>query len=121
MATYKVWLTVKNSAGNTKEIDVGNINVDATLTPEMLSQIEEALPLEEYLKKTDIETELNSYATDDEVATAKSEAIDTAKSETLAEVSTKYVTADTENNLSLNGQTIVLCGGNASSGTASAE
>jgi hypothetical protein len=70
MATYKVWLTVKNSAGNTKEIPVGNINVDATLTPEMLSQIEEALPLEDYLKKTDIETELNSYATDDEVAQA---------------------------------------------------
>ena len=59
MATYKVWLTVKNSAGNTKEIPVGNINVDATLTPEMLSQIEEALLLEDYLKKTDIETELN--------------------------------------------------------------
>jgi hypothetical protein len=55
------------------------------------------------------------------IATAKSEAIDTAKSEALAEVSTKYVTADTENNLSLNGQTIVLCGGNASSGAASAE
>lgn len=47
------------------------------------------------------------------IATAKSEAIDTAKSEALAEVSTKYVTADTENNLSLNGQTIVLCGGSA--------
>ena len=47
------------------------------------------------------------------IATAKSEAIDTAKSEALAEVSTKYVTADAENNLSLNGQTIVLCGGNA--------
>lgn len=73
MATYKVWLTVKNSAGNTKEIAVGNIEVGAditTLTPEMLSQIEEALPLEDYLKKNDIGTELNTFATDEEVAQA---------------------------------------------------
>lgn len=73
MATYKVWLTVKNSAGNTKEIDVGNINVDVdltTLTPEMLSQIEKALPLEDYLKKNDIGLELDAYATDEEVAQA---------------------------------------------------
>jgi hypothetical protein len=47
------------------------------------------------------------------IATAKSEAISTAKSETLAEVETKYVTSDANNNLSLNGQTIVLCGGSA--------
>ena len=47
------------------------------------------------------------------IATAKSEAISTAKSETLAEVETKYVTSDANNNLSLNGQTIVLCGGTA--------
>ena len=70
MATYKVWLTVKNSAGTTKEIDVGNINVDVdmeNLTPEMLSKIEEALSLKDYLKKDEIPTEL---ATDEEVATA---------------------------------------------------
>jgi effector-binding domain-containing protein len=70
MATYKVWLTVKNSAGATKEIDVGNINVDVdmeNLTPEMLSKIEEALSLKDYLKKDEIPTEL---ATDAEVATA---------------------------------------------------
>jgi hypothetical protein len=40
-------------------------------------------------------------------------AIATASSNVLTEVSTKYVTADAENNLSLNGQTIVLYGGNA--------
>lgn len=28
MATYKVWLTVKDSYGNTKELDGGNINID---------------------------------------------------------------------------------------------
>lgn len=28
MATYKVWLTVKDSYGNTKEVDGGNINID---------------------------------------------------------------------------------------------
>lgn len=28
MATYKVWLTVKDSFGNTKEVDGGNISID---------------------------------------------------------------------------------------------
>ena len=71
MATYKVWLTVKDSYGNTKEVDGGTINVDlATLTPDEINQIEEALPLEEYLKKADIDTELNEYATDLEVEQA---------------------------------------------------
>ena len=71
MATYKVWLTVKSSTGATKEIDVGNINVDlATLSPEEVSKIEEALPLEDYLKKNDIELNLDAFATDEEVAQA---------------------------------------------------
>ena len=68
MATYKVWLTVKDSYGNTKEVDGGTINVDlATLTPDEVNQIEDALPLEDYLKKSEIETELDHYATDKEV------------------------------------------------------
>lgn len=71
MATYKVWLTVKDSYGNTKEIDGGNINVDlATLTPDEVSQIEEALPLEDYLKKAELPEELDEYATDTEVEDA---------------------------------------------------
>jgi hypothetical protein len=28
MATYKVWLTVKDHFGNTKEVDGGNITID---------------------------------------------------------------------------------------------
>lgn len=68
MATYKVWLTVKDSYGNTKEVDGGTINVDlATLTPDEVTQIEDALPLENYLKKSEIDTELDHYATDKEV------------------------------------------------------
>lgn len=68
MATYKVWLTVKDSYGNTKEVDGGTINVDlATLTPDEVTQIEDALPLEDYLKKSEIDTELDHYATDKEV------------------------------------------------------
>lgn len=68
MATYKVWLTVKDSYGNTKEIEGGTINVDlATLTPDELSQIEEALPLEDYVKRENLDTELEHYATDVEV------------------------------------------------------
>ena len=71
MATYKVWLTVKDSYGNTKEVDGGTINVDlATLTPDEITQIEEALPLEDYLKKSEIDTELDHYATDLEVEQA---------------------------------------------------
>ena len=68
MATYKVWLTVKDSYGNTKEIDGGTINVDlATLTPDEVTQIEEALPLEDYIKRENLDTELEAYATDKEV------------------------------------------------------
>ena len=67
MATYKVWLTVKDRYGNTKEVDGGTINVDLTnLTSEDISQIEEALPLEDYLKKS----ETDYLATDTEVETA---------------------------------------------------
>lgn len=68
MATYKVWLTVKDSYGNTKEIEGGTINVDlATLTPDEVTQIEEALPLEDYIKRENLDTELEAYATDKEV------------------------------------------------------
>ena len=46
MATYRVWLTVKDSYGNTKEIDGGNITVDrGQLTEEELSSIKEAVPV----------------------------------------------------------------------------
>lgn len=68
MATYKVWLTVKDSYGNTKEVDGGTINVDlASLTPDEVSQIEEALPLEDYIKRDNLDSELEAYATDKEV------------------------------------------------------
>lgn len=71
MATYKVWLTVKDSSGKTKEIDGGTLDVDlSALTQDEISQIEEALPLEEYLKKANIDQELGYYATDSEVDTA---------------------------------------------------
>lgn len=71
MATYRVWLTVKDSYGNTKEIDGGTINVDlATLTPDELNQIEEHLPLEDYVKKESLDTDLEDYATDIEVEQA---------------------------------------------------
>jgi Ca2+-dependent lipid-binding protein len=75
MATYKVWLKVKDSYGNTKEIDGGDINVDlATLTPDEVSQIEAALPLDNFVTKNELTNELDTYATDDEVKTAVSEA-----------------------------------------------
>ena len=75
MATYKVWLKVKDSYGNIKEIDGGDINVDlATLTPDEVSQIEAALPLDNFVTKNELTNELDTYATDDEVKVAVSEA-----------------------------------------------
>ena len=62
MAIYKVWLTVRDSYGNLKEVDGGTINVG--LDAEAIDTIEKALPLEEYLKKS----EVDFLATDAEVA-----------------------------------------------------
>lgn len=71
MAKYKVWLTVKDSYGNTKELDGGAINIDFTdLSQEDITQIEEVLPLEEYLKKS----ETDYLATDIEVSDVVGEA-----------------------------------------------
>ena len=65
MATYKVWLTVKDRYGNTKEIDGGTIDVGLdALTQDEIDNIEEQLPLDEYLKKS----ETDYLATDVEVA-----------------------------------------------------
>lgn len=67
MAKYKVWLTVKDGYGNTKELDGGDISVDFSgLSSEDISQIGEALPLNEYLKKS----ETDYLATDVEVEQA---------------------------------------------------
>jgi hypothetical protein len=71
MAKYKVWLTVKDSYGNTKELDGGAISVNfADWTQEDISQIEEVLPLEDYLKKS----ETDYLATDVEVSDVVNEA-----------------------------------------------
>lgn len=68
MAFYKVWLTVKDSYGNTKELEAGTINVDLTnLSEDEVSQIEEALPLEDYIKRSELPIELDEYATEIEV------------------------------------------------------
>lgn len=75
MATYKVWLKVKDSYGNIKEIDGGDINVDlATLTPDEVSQIEAALPLDNFVTKNELTSELDPYATDAEVKAAVTDA-----------------------------------------------
>jgi hypothetical protein len=76
MATYKVWLTVKDSYGNTKELDGGTLNVDLTeLTNSEVTQIEEALPLEQYVKRDELPGELNDYATDVEVEAAMKQTV----------------------------------------------
>ena len=67
MAKYKVWLTVKDRYGNTKELPAGDIDVDfADLTQEDLDKIEGALPLDNYMKKD----ESDYLATDEEVSEA---------------------------------------------------
>jgi hypothetical protein len=46
MATYKVWLTVKDRYGSVKELDSGNINIDFDeLTPEDVSDLKKVLPV----------------------------------------------------------------------------
>jgi hypothetical protein len=46
MATYKVWLTVKDRYGCTKELDSGNIEIaQDKLTDEDLNEIKESLPV----------------------------------------------------------------------------
>jgi hypothetical protein len=65
MAKYKVWLTVKDSYGNLKEVEGGTINVD--LDAEALDKIEEAFPLNDFLKKS----EIDYLATDAEVEAKK--------------------------------------------------
>ena len=64
MAKYKVWLTVKDHFGNTKELDGGDISIDfAGFSQETMEQIEESLPLEDFIKKS----EIDYLATDEEV------------------------------------------------------
>lgn len=72
MATYKVVLTVKDSYGNIKEIDGGEIKVNLSdLTTEDVAHIETALPLEQYIKKDEAVAELDSsFATDTELSQA---------------------------------------------------
>jgi hypothetical protein len=67
---YKVWLTVKDSYGNLKELDGGTIGVD--LNAEVLNQIEEALPLENYLKKTDVDYLATDIEVQEEVNNVRS-------------------------------------------------
>ena len=70
MAKYRVWLTVQDSYGNAKEIDGGIIDVDLGLTnlsQTEVDQLAEALPLEDYIKRDNLDTELTDWATDQEV------------------------------------------------------
>ena len=46
MANYKVWLTVKDRYGCTKELDGGNISISQDkLTEEDLNEIKESIPV----------------------------------------------------------------------------
>ena len=65
MAEFRVVLTVKDRYGNIKEVDGGTINVDLT-DPVEIDKIQEALPFNDYLKKS----ETDYLATDVEVAHA---------------------------------------------------
>lgn len=66
MATYKVWLTVKDRYGNTKEIDGGNIDVGlGGLTEDDVEAIGVALPFSDYLRKDEAVKELDPHFTTD--------------------------------------------------------
>lgn len=68
MPKYKLILTVQDSFGMTKEIEAGIVDAaEYELTEAELKHIEEALPLEDYIKKEEIPEEFDEYATDKEV------------------------------------------------------
>jgi hypothetical protein len=74
MATYKVWLKVKDSFGNTKEVDGGTINVDLNITDEDVDRIGQ-MALDNYVKKKDAGVEESrDLATEEEVEDAISKA-----------------------------------------------
>lgn len=71
MAVFKVWLTVKDHFGHTKEVDGGNIEVSLDgLSPDDVKKVEAALPLHDYLKKEEVDQELDRFATDHELEEA---------------------------------------------------
>ena len=71
MATYKVWLTVKDSYGNTKEVAGGTVELGLDqLSPEDLNGISQAA-LNNYVRKDELPVvDPNDLATDTEVSTA---------------------------------------------------
>jgi hypothetical protein len=67
MATYKVWLKIKDSYGNEKEVDGGTINVDLNITDKDVDKIGQ-MALANYVKKEDLPVEdIKDLATDEEV------------------------------------------------------
>lgn len=62
MATYKVWLIVKDSYGKTKELDGGVIEVDLKqVTDDVIDKIEDTA---DYVTKTELEETLDEKITD---------------------------------------------------------
>ncbi len=107
MAFYKVWLTVRDRYGNTKEVEGGNIKVDTefdALSKETLDLIEGALPFNDYIKRESLDAELEKYATDEEVArevsqkvtNAVEEKVTVAVQEKVAEVVEEKITETVE-------------------------
>lgn len=71
MPKYKLILTMQDSFGMTKEIEAGVVDAaEYELTEDELKHIEDALPLEDYVKKAELPAELDEYATDNEVEDA---------------------------------------------------
>lgn len=75
MAVFSVKLTVKDRTGNIKVLPAGEINVDfSSLNDAEIEKIGGALSIEDYITEEEINTKLDSFATDAEV-----EAKDTLK------------------------------------------
>ena len=68
MAKYNVVFTIKDKYGKDKEVEGGTVEIAIpTFTTEEIKYIEEVLPLEDYLHKAEVDTELDYLATDEEV------------------------------------------------------
>lgn len=61
MATYKVWLTVKDSFGNTKELDGGTIDVDLNQVAE---DAKDMIDKDGFITKTELDTAIEEHAQD---------------------------------------------------------
>lgn len=67
MATYKVWLTVKDRYGITKELDAGNIEIQGSPTPDDFNKLNIPVYVPEVTPDNMLKFKLTDEVTDTEL------------------------------------------------------